>query len=344
MNRAVSAKMGSYTAQTALMACSTILVSAIALIASGHEASAWALASGLACCTLFALLSRARRNEILRLAAEIDEVLHNAKRTRFSDCKEGDVAVLKNELTKMVERLCRLNEELSREKRALADSLADVSHQIRTPLTSIGLLIPLIERAESEGERNRRLRELEALSERVSWLVTALLKIAKLDAGTLTVEKRLVNASEALDRAIEPLSIPLDLRQITLVRTLDRTATFQGDESWTAEALANILKNCMEHTPEGGRICVQVRQTATACSIRIEDDGTGIAEEDLPRIFDRFYRGRRPIEHDRMQPQGFGIGLSLAMELVSAQGGSLRASNAIEGGAAFEVTFPKMTV
>lgn len=342
--RAIAGKPRSYAAQAATLFAAGLAVCACALATSGIQAAAWSLAATAACCLVFAAFSRTRRAEICQLASEIDEVLHTGRRTRFTDCREGDVAVLKNELTKMVERMVRLNDDLVAEKRALADALADVSHQVRTPLTSIGLLIPLIDRAPDAAQRRRRLRELETLVDRMSWLVTALLKMAKLDAGTLVVERRPVDAGRALQRALEPLAIPLDLKEISLVEEVEEGAGFEGDESWTAEALSNILKNCMEHTPRGGTIRAKVVDNAVSCTISVSDSGAGIAEEDLPHVFERFYRGRAASGADDGEPAGFGIGLSLAMELVSAQGGSLRASNRGEEGALFEMTFPKVTV
>ena len=132
-------------------------------------------------------------------------------------------------------------------------------------------------------------------------------------------------------------------------------AKFEGDAAWTAEALENIVKNCAEATGEGGTVRIEAKEDALSTRIRISDDGPGIAAEDLPHVFERFYRGRSDAEgraegesagarNGSVEPKGFGIGLSLALALVSAQGGSLRARNLPEGGACFEIAFPKMNV
>lgn len=368
--------MGS--ASTLLRQCAVMAaVVAVLAWAAPADAKLWVAATGAVLIALFLGISLYRHRQIRRLAAEIDEVLHAGRAVGFSNCREGDVAVLANELGKVVARLSRMSEMLASESRALADSLADVSHQIRTPLTAIALMLPVVERADDPRERKRALRELEAMIERVSWLVTTLLKIAKVDAGAMHVERREVRAADVVRRAVAPLATAMDLRDVSLVLQLDEAATFQGDAPWTAEAVENIAKNCMEHTPAGGTVTVAVREDALACSITVSDTGSGIAPEDLPHIFERFYRGRgasavvrghgetaegaatqivaeeagqvavaasADAAGDVRQPAGFGIGLSLAQALVSAQGGTLRAANNTSGGARFEISFPKLVV
>ena len=374
-----------------------VALMAVLAWAAPSEAKPWVAGTGAVLLAVFLVVSLYRHRQIRRLAEEIDEVLHSGRTVGFSNCREGDVAVLANELSKMVSRLSRTRDQLSRERNALADSLADVSHQIRTPLTAITLMLPVVERADDARERKRAVRELESMIERVSWLVTTLLKIAKVDAGAMHVEQREVRGAEVARRAVAPLATAMDLRDVNLVLELDETATFQGDAPWTAEAVENIAKNCMEHTPPGGTVTVAVSEDALATTIAVSDTGPGIAPEDLPHIFERFYRGRglvpaspelapegatevapyrrlrskpsrlentdptdrmqvdpvggdlgRPWAddngNDARQPAGFGIGLSLAQALVSAQGGTLRASNNPAGGARFEIAFPKLVV
>ena len=338
--------------QAIALFCAHLAVCAGAYALAGWQAAASAAVAGLLSVGLFALFSIVRHREIARLSAEVDEVLHAGRRIDLSDCREGDVAILRNEVSKMTARLARTADQLEREKSALADALADISHQIRTPLTAVELMIPVIERSQSEEERSRWLHELDRMVDRVSWLVTALLKMAKLDAGAVRLQRRPVDAPKAVEAAVDPLAIALDMRGVDCVIEADGVETFDGDAAWTTEAVGNIVKNCMEHTPEGGRITVNLSMDAVACRIRIADTGPGIAEEDLPHVFERFYRGgvrsagavSEKDGVDAFRAQGFGIGLSLAQSLVSAQGGSLRASNLEAGGACFEITFPKLTV
>ena len=334
--------------------CAVLVVVIAAFVwAAPVDAKPWLAGLGAVALGFFLAISLRRHREVSRLAEEVDEVLHSGRRVDFSNCREGDVAVLANELGKMTSRLARTSEQLSEERNALADSLADVSHQIRTPLTAITLMLPVVERADDARERKRAVRELEAMIERVSWLVTTLLKIAKVDAGAMRVERREVRAADVVHRAVAPLEAAMDLRDVALVLSLDAGATFHGDAPWSAEAVENIVKNCMEHTPAGGTVYVVASEDALATTITVDDTGTGIAPEDLPHIFDRFYRGggeaattaeAAAAPEDARQPAGFGIGLSLAQALVSAQGGTLRAANNAHGGAHFEIAFPKLVV
>ena len=158
-------------------------LAAVLVWAAPAEAKLWVAVTGAVLLAVFLAVSLYRHRQIRRLAEEIDEVLHSGRTVDFSNCREGDVAVLANELSKMVSRLARTRDQLARERNALADSLADVSHQIRTPLTAITLMLPVVERADDARERKRAVRELESMIERVSWLVTTLLKIAN---GLLT--------------------------------------------------------------------------------------------------------------------------------------------------------------
>lgn len=332
-----------FARQMAAMAAVAALLAFAAGMTAGKASALWAGAAGAACCVLFAVFSRCRYREIAQLAAEMDEVLHSGRRVSFSDCREGDVAILRSEVSKMVAQLARTSEQLRAEKTALADALADISHQIRTPLTAMSLLVPIAERAADENARSRALRELEGMVERVSWLVTALLKLARLDAGVMSFEKRPVRVADVAVRAIAPLELVLDVRGISCSVNVGG-ATFQGDVAWSAEALENIVKNCAEAAGERGAVRIEATEDALATRIRVSDNGPGIAEEDLPHVFDRFYRGARSEAGDPVNPKGFGIGLSLAQALINAQGGSLHARNLPQGGACFEAVFPKMNV
>lgn len=300
---------------------------------------------------VFLVSTRLRYRRIARMASQVDAVLHGERDVSFERMREGELAVLASELDKMRSRLELANEDLLREKNALADALADVSHQIKTPLTSLSLMTSLtrgalVENGGHPGEVER-LRTMERLEGRVEWLVSSLLKLARIDAGVVSFSRVHVDGAELVERAAEPLAVAFDLADVELAREVQVGSGFEGDLAWTAEALENILKNCLEHTPAGGRVSVTVTEDALAFRLRVEDTGPGIAEGDLPHVFERFWRGGEKGEgagSSEVDPDGVGIGLALAKSLVTAQGGSIRAGNAPGGGARFDLVFFKATV
>ncbi len=300
---------------------------------------------------VFLVSTRLRYRRIARMASQVDAVLHGERDVSFERMREGELAVLASELDKMRSRLELANEDLLREKNALAGALADVSHQIKTPLTSLSLMTSLtrgalVEDGGHPGEVER-LRTMERLEGRVEWLVSSLLKLARIDAGVVSFSRAHVDGAELVERAAEPLAVAFDLADVELAREVQVGSGFEGDLAWTAEALENILKNCLEHTPAGGRVSVTVTEDALAFRLRVEDTGPGIAEGDLPHVFERFWRGGEKGEgagSSEVDPDGVGIGLALAKSLVTAQGGSIRAGNAPGGGARFDLVFFKATV
>ncbi len=333
-----------------------------ALAASGSSgahaallAAACALATGLIVTVIFMALTNRRYRDLAKMAANLDRVLAGERDIRLRDMSEGELAILSSEIDKVIARLNLTVDELQTEKLALSDALADISHQLKTPLTSIAISTELIrDRLSSRGDSEdlvERLRLIQTLQARVEDLVAALLKLARIDAGVIKLVCGKVDARELVRRSFEPLAIAFDIADVRFDADVQDGASYDGDLTWSVEALENILKNCMEHTPAGGCVSVRVHEDVLACRIRIEDTGSGIAEADLPHIFERFYRGSHGTDtaSSEVNPTGVGIGLALSKSLVTAQGGTLTAEN-LRGedgkitGAAFDLVFFKAIV
>ena len=278
-----------------------------------------------------------RYHKLKQLSLELDTMLHNNTPIEFEKYREGELSILESELSKMTLRLNEQATALANDKQFLADSMADISHQIRSPLTSSNLILSLLMEQELPTERRRQLlRELTQLLSRIDWLVEALLKMSKMDAGTVSFQRQPVLATELIQQASEPLLIPMELREqsLDIIDKCDGApAQFTGDLSWSTEAVHNLLKNCMEHTPVGGKIKIIISQNAIFTEIVIEDNGPGFAKEDLPHLFKRFYKGKNASEHS------VGIGLALARMIVTQQNGTLKAENRPQGGARFILRF-----
>lgn len=313
-----------------------IAVAAIlAGFAIGEAAGALAAVSSFAFAVAFYAFTRARYKRIARLSDQIDLVLHHAERLDIGECEEGELSILQSEIVKMTLRIREQNDALTREKERLADSLADIAHQLRTPLTSVNLTLSLLEASTDEEERRAFARETGELLGRMDWLLTALLKLSRLDAGIVVFQSETVFVSDLVRAALRPLLIPLELRGIDVRADVPEGAALQGDPDWLAQALQNILKNCMENAGEGGRIEIECVDNPLYTRITVRDSGPGFDAAQIPRLFDRFYRGKST------DASGYGIGLALCRGIITRQGGTVAAKNHPQGGALFDIRFPK---
>ncbi len=286
---------------------------------------------------IFCIGTYKRYRRIASLADAINQVLHGDNSIDFDNYSEGELSILHSEIYKMTVRLREQQQKLLSDKEYLADSLADISHQIRTPLTSINLLVERLSASGLTDEcRHQLTNELYGLLDRIDWLITTLLKISKLDAGTVQFNKDTVSLEMLINKSCAPLLIPVELRGQELIICAE--GNFYGDSAWTSEAVGNIVKNCMEHTPDGGKIEIEAAENALYSEIVIKDNGTGISPEDLPHIFERFYKGKDS------DGKSFGIGLALSRMIIAGQKGTVKAENRKNTGAMFTLRFYKGTV
>lgn len=295
----------------------------------------------LAVCLFFLLYylvtSLRRDRQMEQLSQCIDQALYGRDGALLSACQEGELAILQTQLQKLLVKLRQSSARDQEDKAFLRDSIADISHQLRTPMTSLNLIAAMLPEVGADSVRQRELQQqLNQLLQRIDWLVDALLNLAKIDAGTAYFRRNTLDAAQVLRQAAEPLEIALEIREITLQVT--GSGSYTGDGAWSAEALGNILKNCMEHVPQGGKILVEISQTPLYTQLCLQDTGPGFAPDDLPHLFERFYKGHNAAANS------FGIGLALAQRIISAQNGTIRAQNAPEGGALFTVRFYHGTI
>lgn len=293
------------------------------------------LVSDAAFCAAFFAFTKSRYQKIAQISDQIDLVLHNADHLFINEAEEGELSILQSEITKMTLRIREQNAALKQEKEHLVDSLADIAHQLRTPLTSVNLILSLLENSQDENERKSMLREVEELLVRMDWLITSLLKLSRLDAGIIVFQREKIQVWDVINTALHPLQIPMELHNIDLRMDVPKEITVQGDLNWLSEAVQNILKNCVESVGDHGTIEIACKDTPLFMEITVHDSGAGFKQEDLPRLFDRFYRGKNS------GTAGYGIGLALCRTIITRQGGTITAKNHPQGGALFTVRFPK---
>lgn len=285
---------------------------------------------------LFVMFTRKRYQTISELSSQIDRILHGEYNVNLVPDEEGEIAVLSSELSKMTLRLREQADLLAKDKRYLSDSLADISHQLRTPLTSIRMIVSrLANENQSAEQQQNNIRKVDALLDRTQWLISTLLKIARLESGTVQFTADPIAVDTLVHNTLEPLEILLDIKNIELCCNIEKDASFVGDQLWSAEALGNILKNCIEHCAENGKLELNASANPIYTEIIISDNGSGFEEKDIPHLFDRFYRGSNAVK------ESAGIGLNLSRMIISKQNGIITAANRKSGGAQFTIRFYK---
>ena len=279
----------------------------------------------------FRLLTK-RSEMLLKLCGEIDEILRGADKADFSEYREGELSILSDEIRKMTVRLREQNSALYKDSQFMKEALEDMSHQLRTPLTAMLLVLGMLREPElTAQQRAEHIRELHRLLSRMQWMLETMLGLSRLEAGAVEFKAEEIPVNELITEALEPLSISIELKNITVSTEIEGTPVFRADKQYCTEALVNILKNCMEHTPDDGTIKISAAENAVYTGITVTDSGGGIPEEELPRIFERFFRG------SEFGKNGYGIGLAFARKIIALQNGSLQVRNAPPLGAEFEI-------
>ncbi len=286
----------------------------------------------------FGFIKREYR-ELEKLSGYLRRICNGEYSLDIRDNEEGELSILKNEIYKVTLMLSKQGELLKKEKIQLADAISDISHQLKTPLTSMRVMSDLLSDNDLEAEKRIEFtNNIEMQLDRMQWLLTSLLKLSKIDAGTVSFKKDRVAVSELIRKSTEPLLIPIEIKNQTLVIEGGSNVSFIGDLYWTTEALINIIKNCIEHTGEDGRISIFFDENPLFTEIKISDNGRGIEKEDLPYIFKRFYKGKNAVE------DSVGIGLAMAKTIVTSQNGDINVSSRKNEGTCFIIKFYKVTV
>lgn len=251
---------------------------------------------------------------------------------------EGPSQVLRSEIYKVATLLHQQFEEEARRNSHMADMLANISHQLKTPLTSLTLLCDLLQEADlSPEDWEACLTKMSDQLDRMTWLIKLILTTAQIDAQVISFKPKDVSWQDLLAGVVKELEPLAHARQVALVTTIPETARLTCDPNWTREAIGNVVKNALEHSPTGSKVELTVTATALYTDLSISDRGVGIAPDDLPHIFDRFYKGQTA------KPETVGIGLALSKQIITRQQGQIKVQSQLGQGSQFHIRFYKIT-
>ena len=274
------------------------------------------------------------KNEIEIINLYLNDILNGNYEIHIGSYQEDLISILKNDIYKITVKLKEQTDMAINEKNNLEMILSDISHQIKTPLTSMYVINDLLKSDKlSKKEKIEFLNKNESQLERIEWLVTSLLKLSRLDNGFVKLKKEKVEVAKLIDNCLNPLLIPIELKNQNVVKQIDNFE-IDIDFNWFSEAIINILKNAHEHTNAFGTIKVEASDNSMYSSIIISDNGTGISKQDLPHIFERFYKGDN-------QKESIGIGLNMAKKIIDLSGGEINVLSTPSVGTTFIIKIYK---
>lgn len=263
-----------------------------------------------------------REKRLEELTSYLMKVQDRMELPALSRHNEGQLGILQSEIYKLVVLLKEQSSSDRKDKEYFAKMLSDISHQIKTPLTSIMIMTDLLKSpALTEEKRTEFIEKIDSQISRITWLIRNLLTLSQLDAEMLKLKKETVVMRDFLNKACQPFELMAEVKGVSLIVCAPGDMEWICDSHWTMEAVSNIIKNCIEHTGPGGSVELLAQQSNFATSIRIRDNGEGMDQKELERIFDRFYKG------SDSSNESVGIGLAMAKQVIMMQNGVIHVSS-----------------
>lgn len=270
-----------------------------------------------------------------------DGMVEGDFRNKMVYLNEGELSIFYNKFTDMGERLESALNQLKEERENLKNIISDISHQLKTPLAALIAYNDILKNQGSMTmEDTNTFIELSSDQlDRMEWLITTLLKYARLEGNVVQYNKTLKPLKDTVESAIEPLMVKALEKDQKIVIDTKGEGIYFHDKKWIAEALSNIIKNAIEHTGENGKINISLEETPLSITITIKDNGEGIEKSELRKIFKRFYKGQ-----NSLNPTSIGIGLSLSKKIIESHSGSIVVDSEVGRGSKFLVTFLKSAI
>ena len=286
---------------------------------------------------LFIKYNNSKDKKLNEITKYIEEINNKNYKLDIDDNTEDELSILKNEVYKTTIMLKEVADNSKQDKLNLKNSLSDISHQLKTPLTSITILLDnIIENPKMDNEtRNEFIKDIKREITNINFLVQSLLKLSKLDADSVKFLNDNVYISEIIDNSIKNVSVLCDLKNVDIEVNGNKTAKIYCDLKWQVEAITNILKNCVEHSNNNGKIIIDYEENQVYSKITIKDYGVGIYKEDLPHIFERFYKGKNS------SSESVGIGLALSKTIIESNNGYIGVESEVGIGTKFTIKYFK---
>lgn len=273
-------------------------------------------------------------NEITKY---IEEINRGNYKLNIEENTEDELSILKNELYKITIKLKEVAENSQKDKTTLKDSLSDISHQIKTPITSILIMLDNILSDENMPEDIKKdfIKDIKREIVNIKFLVESILKLSKIDSNSIKFIKKEVLIKDIINEAVKNVSMLSELKNIEIIVSGDDSIKTICDLKWQVEAITNILKNCIEHSYENRKIYINYNQNNMYTELKIEDNGTGIDAKDLPHIFERFYKGKNS------SSDSVGIGLALSKSIIESNNGYIQVDSKLNKGTTFIIKYLK---
>ena len=273
-------------------------------------------------------------NEITKY---IEEINRGNYKLNIEENTEDELSILKNELYKITIKLKEVAENSQKDKTTLKDSLSDISHQRKTPITSILIMLDNILSDENMPEDIKKdfIKDIKREIINIKFLVESILKLSKIDSNSIKFIKKEVFIKDIINEAVKNVSMLSELKNIEIIVSGDDSIKTICDLKWQVEAITNILKNCIEHSYENRKIYINYNQNNMYTELKIEDNGTGIDAKDLPHIFERFYKGKNS------SSDSVGIGLDLSKSIIESNNGYIQVDSKLNKGTTFIIKYLK---
>lgn len=291
--------------------------------------------SCVALCAVFIVYCIKRKRETHKITEYIAQINKKKYDLAIDENSEDEMSALKNEIYKTTVMLKEQSENSLKDKENLKDSLSDISHQLKTPLTSIMIMLDNITDNEDMPTevRTEFLNDIRRETNNINFLVQSILTLSKFDANSIVLKSRPEYLSKIIEECRQNTAVLAEIKEVEVITECDKSITLKCDFKWLCEAVTNIVKNCIEHTPRGGTVKIAAEQNRLYTKISISDNGSGIDQKDLPHIFERFYKGKNSDENS------VGIGLALAKTIVEKGGGYLSVDSCADKGSTFVIKY-----